>query len=63
MMGFGVVPYDSISIVVIITIAVGLGIPLILVVLGGVYVFIKKKPWERFTNKGKGYAPVINEDK
>ncbi len=32
--------------VVIITIAVGLGIPALLVLLGGTYVVIRKKPWQ-----------------
>lgn len=32
--------------VVIITIIVGLGIPAVLVLLGAVYVVIRKKPWQ-----------------
>ncbi len=44
--GYGKVPEDSISSVVIITIIVGLGIPAVLVLLGFIYVVISKKPWQ-----------------
>ncbi len=46
MVGHGTVPHDSLSPVVIITILVGVGVPAVLILLGGVYVFIKKKPWD-----------------
>ncbi len=44
--GYGQVPEDSISMIVIVTIIVGLGIPALLVLVGAVYVVIKKKPWQ-----------------
>ena len=46
MVGYGEVPEDNISMIVIITIIVGLGIPALLVLVGAVYVVIKKKPWQ-----------------
>lgn len=59
--GYGDVPKDGFSAVIIITIIVGVGVPALLVVLGGVYVFIKKRPWQnihRFVNskRGRGYS-------
>lgn len=61
MVGTGEVPKDTFSLVVIITIIVGVGIPVALVLLGGVYVFIRKKPWQnvqRWINSksGRGYS-------
>jgi hypothetical protein len=47
-MGFGKVPQDHISIGVIITIIVGLGVPAALILLGSVFVVVKKKPWDNF---------------
>lgn len=59
--GYGIVPVDTLSSVIIITIIVGVGIPAALVVVGGIYVFIRKKPWQnvqRFINSrsGRGYS-------
>jgi hypothetical protein len=48
LMGFGKVPQDHISIGVIITIIVGLGVPAALILLGSVFVVVKKKPWDNF---------------
>ena len=59
MVGYGQVPHDGLSFTVIITIIVGLGIPGALVILGGVYVFIKKKPWQ---NVGKMIAKARGRD-
>ena len=47
MLGYGDVPEDKISLIVITTIAVGLGIPLILIIFGSMYVAVKKKFWEK----------------
>ena len=55
--GYGKVPVDMISTTVIIIIIVGLGIPGALIIVGGVYVFIKKKPWQnasRMIAKARG---------
>ena len=55
--GYGKVPSDTFSATVIITIIVGLGIPGALVIVGGIYVFIKKKPWQnasRMLAKARG---------
>ena len=59
--GYGDVPKDSVSVVIIITIVVGVGIPIVLVLLGGVYVFIKKRPWQNVhriinSRRGRGYS-------
>ena len=58
--GYGQVPKDSYSSVIIITIIVGVGVPAVLVILGGIYVFIRKKPWQnvqRLINRsGRGYT-------
>ena len=56
-------PKDRFSAEVIITILVGLGVPAALVVVAGVYVFIKKKPWKKIqgwiNNKsGRGYSRI-----
>ena len=51
MLGFGKPPQDSISFVVILTICIGLGVPALLIGLGGVFLFIRRKPWQRFTSK------------
>ena len=59
MLGYGDVPEDKISLIVIITIAVGLGIPLILIIFGSVYVAVKKKFWEKC--KKTGYSKMKNE--
>lgn len=64
MLGFGEPPQDTISIVVIITIAVGLGVPALLIGLGGVYIFIRRKPWKHvyvWYNTKRGYTKVVNE--
>ena len=44
--GYGSVPTDAISYIVIVTIIVGLGIPAALILVGAVYMFIRKKPWQ-----------------
>ena len=44
--GHGNPPKEEVSIAVIIIISLGLGIPMLLVLAGGVYVVIRKKPWE-----------------
>ena len=58
--GFGQVPKDTYSSVIIITILVGVGVPVVLVFLGGIYVFIKKKPWQNvqrlISRSGRGYT-------
>ena len=48
-MGFGKVPRDTISTVVIIIIAVALGVPALLIFIGSFYVTYKKKPWQNVT--------------
>lgn len=59
MLGYGDVPYDTISLIVVSTIAVGLGIPLILIIFGSIYVAFKKKVWQK-CNK-TGYTKMTNE--
>lgn len=59
--GYGDAPEDQFSLMVIITIVVGVGIPIALVILGGVYVFVRKRPWQnvqRWMNskRGRGYS-------
>ena len=64
MLGFGEPPQDTISIVIIITIAVGLGVPALLIGVGGVYIFIRRKPWKYiyvWYNTKRGYTKVVNE--
>jgi len=45
-LGYGRVPQDTLSFQVIITIIVGLGVPVLFILIGGIYVIYKKKPWE-----------------
>ena len=45
MVGFGTAPVEYFSTTAIITICVGFGLPMAAVLLGGVYVVYKKKPW------------------
>jgi hypothetical protein len=59
--GYGDAPKDGFSFVIIITIIVGVGIPIVLVILGGIYVFVRKRPWQnvhRFVNsrRRRGYT-------
>lgn len=44
--GYGEVPHDSLSMLVIITIILGLGIPVIVILVGGGYVVYRRKPWK-----------------
>lgn len=41
--GYGQPPVESVSLLVIIVIAAGLGIPVIIILLGGIYVCIKRR--------------------
>uniref|UniRef100_A0A1X7SG76 Uncharacterized protein n=1 Tax=Amphimedon queenslandica TaxID=400682 RepID=A0A1X7SG76_AMPQE len=59
MLGYGNVPYDKISMIVISTIAVGLGIPLLLIIFGSIYVAFKKKVWQKCSKTG--YTKMTNE--
>ena len=44
--GYGEVPHDQLSMLVIITIFLGLGIPVVVILAGGGYVFYRRKPWQ-----------------
>ncbi|BFY97164.1 hypothetical protein BsWGS_00204 [Bradybaena similaris] len=48
--GFGAPPVDSISMTVIITISAGLGLPVIILILGGVYTCVRKSKLKKSEN-------------
>ena len=61
--GYGKPPADSISTVVIIIISVGLGLPVVIILLGGIYVCAKKKdpkPVKPLRNVQDEYQPIPN---
>lgn len=63
--GFGAPPVDTISMTVIITISAGLGLPVVILILGGVYTCVrkrrsKKSEYEPITGSVDRNAPVIN---
>lgn len=59
--GYGKPPADAISTVVIIIISVGLGLPVVLILLGGIYVCAKKKdPKEKPLRNIQDYQPMPN---
>ncbi|CAG5127553.1 unnamed protein product [Candidula unifasciata] len=51
--GFGTPPQDAISMTVIVTIGAGLGLPVIILILGGVYTCVKKR-----RSKQTEYEPI-----
>eukprot|EP00731_Ephydatia_muelleri_P016857 Em0009g1281a len=66
--GFGTPPTEHISTTAIITLCVGFGLPMATVLLGGVYVVLKRKPWMYLYSlvvsarmKRSSFVPVVNE--
>ena len=66
--GYGMPPTERISTTAIITLCVGFGLPMAAVLLGGMYVVYKKKPWMFVYSlvvsakmKRSTYVPVVNE--
>ncbi|XP_051520560.1 glycosylated lysosomal membrane protein [Myxocyprinus asiaticus] len=53
LMGMGEPPVDSFSTLIIAIMAVGLGTPLVIVIVGGVYILIRKR-----TSQSTGYEPI-----
>ncbi|XP_055877937.1 glycosylated lysosomal membrane protein A-like isoform X2 [Biomphalaria glabrata] len=51
--GYGTPPADSISITVIITISAGLGLPVLIIIVGGIYSIIRK-----MRKRSSGYEPI-----
>ena len=55
-------PNDKISTLVIIVISAGLGLPVLIIIVGGIYVCAKKKkePAKSLKNVQEGYQPISN---
>ena len=56
-------PSDKISILVIIVISAGLGLPVLIIIVGGIYVCAKKKttkPVKSLKNVQDDYQPILN---
>ena len=62
--GYGEVPHDSLSMLVVITIILGLGIPVVVVLVGGGYVVYRRRPWQSVvrwvteTRARRGYTTI-----
>ena len=62
-LGYGTAPIDTISLLVIVIIAAGLGIPFIIMIIGGIYVGVKKRRKSGYQEIGNGVSnncPVVN---
>ena len=66
MVGYGTAPQEHISTMAIIILCVGFGLPMATVIMGGIYVVYKRKPWQNLYGlmvsvraKRSGFIPVV----
>ena len=61
--GYGTAPVDAISLLVIVIISAGLGIPFVIMIIGGLYVGIKKRRktgYEQINEDVSSSQPAVN---